>query len=471
MIDGSDSIGWYEKRFLAMLIAFLFLLIQSISTLIPPQQSPDEEAHLKRAYFLSAGHIFAINQGSSTGGYVDSGLLEYLSAFYPLMSHSDRRLSEQELSNSRNIQWSHSTQFAEFTNTAYYFPFIYTPQALAMLIGRNVGLTVSSSYYLARLFSLVATLGLLWVALSIYPAPLFLLAVFAMPMTLFQMGSASLDSMSYGLSVLAASFYMRGADTQRSFGSGMHLGLCLAIFLLTTSRDNLIPLAILPAFLYRIRGSRWLLLSSSTLFVSSLAWIAYTLTTITDASATCDRSTSTSFVARYYLTHVLSLFQVLYDTARNSQLMTFYWDSFIGILGWLDTPLNRSVYAGFGILFLVLAGFCLQLGTPIHSERGRLPLLCCGTASLLLLFPIFILACSPFPPTVITGIQGRYFIAPFIFIIFAIFNRPLSLLQQKIGVMIVFLMLILSVANMCPILLSRYWMTNAIHVDLIVLSS
>ena len=461
MMDrGSGHMSWYDKRSLALLIACLFLLIQSISALIPPQQSPDEEAHLKRAYLLSEGHILTVKRGNESGGYVDSGLLEYLSVFYPLMFHPDKKLSEQQLSNSRNIQWRNSTEFTEFTNTAYYFPFLYAPQALAILVGKNVSLTVSDSYYLARLFSLIATLGLLWVAFSIYPAPLFLLAVFAMPMTMFQMGSASLDSVSYGISVLAASLYMRGADTQRTFSIGMHLALCAAIFLLVTSRDNLIPLTILPAFLYRIRGSRSFLWSSSTVFVSCLAWIIYTLTTVMDASSTCGRSATTSFVARYYITHVYSFFKVVYDTASNSRIMTFYWNSFIGILGWLDTPLNRFVYVGFGILFPALAVICFQYRTSTHSERARLPLMCCATASLLLLLPIFILACSPFPPSIVAGIQGRYFIAPLVFMTFAIFNRVPSKTQQKVGAMIVFLMVVLSVANMCPALLNRYWVGN-----------
>ena len=60
-----------------MFLAFLLLLVQAMSYLIPPFQSPDEFNHLKRAYLLSKGDIFLKSKDHPTGGNSDPGLLDY----------------------------------------------------------------------------------------------------------------------------------------------------------------------------------------------------------------------------------------------------------------------------------------------------------------------------------------------------------------------------------------------------------
>jgi len=49
---------WYSRRAALLSIVFFILVVQSISPVIPPFQSPDEDAHLKRAYLLAKGEIF-----------------------------------------------------------------------------------------------------------------------------------------------------------------------------------------------------------------------------------------------------------------------------------------------------------------------------------------------------------------------------------------------------------------------------
>ena len=58
------------------LVLIVFLMSLVIGALTPSFQSPDEDAHLKRAYLLSHSHIWLGNTpGQSTGGFVDQGLI------------------------------------------------------------------------------------------------------------------------------------------------------------------------------------------------------------------------------------------------------------------------------------------------------------------------------------------------------------------------------------------------------------
>jgi len=262
---------FYSKQAVNLWLAAFFLVVLSISYLTPPFQSPDEFNHLKRAYLLSKGKIFLDAENDTTGGHIDTGLLDYMHYFENLPFLIDETVNKVDWSLAENITWSGKTQFSDLPNTAAYFPLPYVPQALALLTSEHIGSSISAAYYLARIFSLIATLGLLWAAFRLYPVPLIVFALFCTPMTLFQAGSTSLDSVSFATSVLAASLFLRGADIRLSFNSTMQIALLICLFSLATTRAYLICLTLLPAVLYVARRSRSYLISSAALVILSLA--------------------------------------------------------------------------------------------------------------------------------------------------------------------------------------------------------
>ena len=262
---------WYSRNAVLSFLASLFLIVLCISYLIPPFQSPDEFNHLKRAYLLSKGDVFLHNKGHVVGGYIDNGLLNYMTLFDEIPFKYDKKLYNQGYSSSRQITWSGKRQFSPLPNTALYFPLPYLPQALAFIVGEHSSMTVSNTYYLARFFSLTATLALLGCALLLYPAPLIVITAFITPMSLFQLGSASLDSVSFAMCVLAASLYMRGGDNRYSFNQPMLYALTACVFALATSRLYLFPLALLPSFLYHKSSFLFLLITLRNIVCWSLS--------------------------------------------------------------------------------------------------------------------------------------------------------------------------------------------------------
>ena len=443
----------YSARTAVAFVLLLLCLGQMTSALIPPLQSPDEPEHLKRAYLLSKGEVFLGGARDVTGGEIDTGLLDYIGTFQEFPFNYEKKMTHSVLRTSAAIQWSGKREFSDLFNTAFYFPLPYVPQAVAFAIGERTGLTVQNSYYLARLLSLVVTLCLLCAALLLYPTPLLVCAVFVTPMTLFQLGSASLDAVTFGLTGLAGALFMRGACTKLSFTPLMHATLIICLFTLATSRIALIALTPLPLMLYVLRGSRTYLVWSALLIVLSTSWILYALATVKGLPT---RDLSTTQIMEYYLLQPLSLLQVFFATITNGVIVEGYWNMFVGILGWLDTPLGSEVYIAFAILFGLLAALSIQRRWRV--SRGSLALIAAAVCSALLMFFIELVTFNPHPAKVIDYLHGRYFIPIVILLAYPVLGHRLSPWEERVGVSVLFVMIIVSIVGMIPRLLARYWM-------------
>jgi uncharacterized membrane protein len=419
-------------------------------------QSFDEPAHLSRAYLLSKGAIFLNTKEGETGGDIDTGLLSYIDSFQSFPFQYDRKITATDIRASKQINWSGQSKFLGFFNTAIYFPLPYFPQAMAFAFGERSGLTVKTTYYLARLFSLAATLCLLWSAMLLYPTPPLVLALFVTPMTLFQLGSASLDSVTFGTCALTASLFLRGSDARFSFNVGLHVALVICVLSLAMSRISLIPLTLLPAVLYTVRHSLSYLITAAFSACLSLAWIMFSLLTVKGMPP---RELSTLDTAKHYLVHPGGLFRIFFKTLWNYEILRSYWTMFIGVLGWLDTPLDFYVYIVFGALLFALAALSIQRNAASWVDRGNLSLLCASALSLAFTFVIELLAWTPVNSEVIGGIQGRYFTPILILSGYTMFGRRLSSIQLRWSLLAIFTEITLSIVSMAPKLLNRYWIS------------
>ena len=439
-----------------LMILALFLFVQIFTFLIPPLQSLDEERHLDRAYLLSKGKIFLGSQNSISGGDIDTGLSSYMRPFSDLSDDYDHKLGRAAIRHSMGIAWSGNAQFKELINTAAYFPLPYAPQALAISFGEHVGLTVDTTYHLARLFSLLATLGLLAAALLVYPTPLIVVALFLTPMSLFQLSSASLDAVTFGTCAVVGSLFLRGCDRRLSFDSWMHLALAVFAFSLASSRFNLIALTLLPAFLAGIRRSRSYWISSGIILCMTLGWIIFVAVTNKGMPTL---QMSMMGIAHYYLTNPDSLVRVFLSTFGDTRVLRSYWENFIGILGGMDVPLDPYVYVLFGILLPLVAVISMGRKVGGVSNVATLALLCVALTSVVSLYLIELVTWTPFPGAMIYGVQGRYYTPTLIFLGFALFSGRQSALRAKVGISILFVEATVSVVSMVPKLIGRYWLT------------
>lgn len=409
-----SNIGW-------AFVLVLFISCSFISVITPPFQSPDEYDHIKRAYLLSKGTIVldAPTSEPESGGMVDIGLLTYMKIHTRYSYEKNTKLSLEENQIASGIEWSGSEQFSPAPGTGYYFPLIYSPQAIGLAVGEFFDLTVDHSYRLARFFTLLAiSLALLW-AFHLYTPSALVLALIVLPMSLFQLSTASLDGISSAITILAISAFLRITNDKESSPSWLVMLLATCVFLLASSRVHLLPMVLLVFAAYFYTRDRISLVLGALVTTLVLAWTAVAISSTVDARVSLGASTSE--LLRYYVFNPLQFIQVLWNTVTDAAMTSHWRQSFFGVLGWLDTWFSPVVYGWLGVLLLLTLFFSVSFKDIRHNWPARALLLVCSASSLLIMLLALLVTWTPHPASIIDGVQGRYFLLPALLLAYSLF--------------------------------------------------
>ncbi|MGE4239885.1 DUF2142 domain-containing protein [Ramlibacter sp.] len=413
-------------RFARALAAWLAVLLGAIalSALIPPLQSPDEHSHIFRGYALSKGRVaLETPPGESTGSRFDEGILYFVRPYLlHIVGEKTKRLTPADEAFAKSQTWQGKEHFFSIPGAGYYFPAVYTPHALAFGIGQALDLSVAHTYRLTRALCIVAGLALLALAMRVQRPPPLAAALLLLPMTLFQLVLPTIDGITTSAAALALALFMR-----RSLGDGdapaWHAwALAASLFLLATTRVHLTPLLVLPFVLYwrfRTRRDLWLGLAVAA---ASLAWTLYALAHTVDARIKRDHGTTELLL--HYARHPLDFFRVVAASFTDEKLSTFYSQSFIGILGWLDTIMRPGFYVALWIGLALCAGASLAGVSLRRAAPERLLLAGAAVASVLLAFFALLVTWTPHPAATVEGVQGRYFIVPALAVAYAFAAAP-----------------------------------------------
>jgi uncharacterized membrane protein len=443
------------------MILVLFSLCLAISVLTPPFQSPDEDMHLKRAYLLAHGQIWLETPaGKPTGGEINQGLLQYAESFEKIPFHAERKLSANELYEAGQVRWQNTTVFSPISGPNYYFPLIYTPQAIGIGLGEALDLSVHTSYQLAKFAAVLATCFLIYWALSLYQFSAASLALFILPMSLFQIGSASLDGIAHALSLVVIALFLKVSHEKEKAPIWITVVLPIVIALLATSRMHVLPLILFLFLAYRYTKNisyRW---SGFGVLLFSLTWILASLRTVVDIRVRS--SLAPSEILIFYLTHPIALVEVLWNTLSNPVILKSYATSFIGVLGWLDASLPKDQYIVLGglLVLLFLSSITLRVNTLDRSAQWAL--LLCAFISMAIVMASLLISWTPHPAKTILGVQGRYFFIPVLLIAVA-FTQGLEIrqlkpaLRQTSSLLLLALLSFTSLAFTSQLLLQRYY--------------
>lgn len=446
----------FPSDFLHNKIIILFLGCFFISSVTPPLMSPDEGDHIKRAYLLGNGTIILERpEGKSSGGFVDSGLLTFISSYSPHKS----KLSIEDISSYDNIKWSNQRVYSSFPGTGYYFPVIYTPQMLGLLVGKKLHFTIDHSYRLARMFALITAMLLLHIAFKLYPPNPLVLALIVIPMTLYQLSSASLDGISTALAIFAISAFLHIVRHRDSSSPWVECTLSFAVAILASSRTHTLPILILlgATILYKKNKRSLILFVATVLFV--FIWTLIALKTTIDFRVHIGDSPSN--IALFYFKNPSSFFHVVWQTLSNIQMQKFYYKSFFGILGWLDIPFPKKYYT----FFIISIALIMILSISFKGIKGdwpqRLLLIMVSSISVLFIFFALLVTWSPHPAQIISGVQGRYFLIPSIILSYAASgnNNQYFIFRTRIAFFCVFLLFLFSINSSVIVIIERYYLS------------
>ena len=415
----------------------------------PPLLSPDEHAHLVRAYTLVSGEWeMHTHAGRSTAAWVDPALAEFINVHRESNRVAVGRSpgpppTGADLAEAGKATLPGPSQPISLSapGAALYPPIAYLPQGLAIGIARALYLPVSSAYHLTRLVTLITSAAVLFAAfLLVTPSPL-QLALLALPMSLFQMASAALDGFSTSMAVLAISLYQALPETQPRKQPLLHLSLVCSILVVVPARLHLWPLLILLFLSARNLKQTWASFTSLTCLSAVLIWVAWITRSTVDLRR-APVSTDTVHTAIKFLSHPNELIALLVRTITNQELLRFYGHSFMGVLGWLHLPLEPP--ESYQMLAVMLAVCTVLTVIWTRQQTGRMLLeqtqwllVAMAILSTLSVFLLLLVAWTPDPTRaqLIEGVQGRYFLLPALMVAMAL-GAPQGQQQRLQGLML-----------------------------------
>lgn len=408
-----------QPRVWPLLLALSALLSLIYSAIIPPFQSPDETTHLERAYLLSRGHILLTSiNGSASGGYIDEGLERYMDQFLPLKGSAAKKITQAELASAQSIQWAHREVFRTPVVAAYYLPLSYLPHACGLLLGQTLHLSVNQSYRLARLFALLCSTACIALACAIWPPSAAALAVLCLPMNVFLSATAVLDPMTTALTCVALATFLKMANTGASASYWLYPLHVISVCLVSGCRAHMLPLLILPFIACFFLAKPRYLIAAFLSLISIFAWTLFTIKTTVYPPGEVHPDHAMRLV--YFLTHPIALYHMISATLTDPGHLDFYYTTFIGNLGWLDTPLPSSLYFCVSVAVILSIVLSTSLGPTAEQRIAAATLLVISLSAVFLVFLALLVQWTSEHATTIDGVQGRYFTIPCLCLVYAL---------------------------------------------------
>jgi hypothetical protein len=385
--------------------ALMLLLGAAYVFITPPGAVADEEAHLAKIVRLSEGMPF--------GGSGSEPLPDTRKMYGPFWgySHNKTAFTGEELSAQLSKKLACDATSTTLPRGADgYFPHQYLLPGAAFKASCAMGATFGFFLYSARMLNLL--LSIVFVVLALRYAVRGKWALFAialLPMSLFQMGSLSADSLTISLSIawLGLVSGIAGDKVTPTRIMPMLWALSLAIaFLKPGTAWILICLAFCKPAFDRAGHS----FGAAMLKFVALPWVIHAAWTLLAAKGAGALAGVDAVANAHSLSAEPSIFMHAWFNTFFSDRVLSLGKMLIGVLGWLDVYLSPWVYPAGGLALLA------TLWTN-EDSMPRMPywipplalVLAAGSMAMIAL-PLFIYW-SPVELGFIQGLQGRYFIA------------------------------------------------------------
>jgi uncharacterized membrane protein len=410
-----------ERAFLTLGLVFglLFMLV------LPPFQVPDEPAHLYRGYQVTEGQIVSQRHNNQAGGWLPQSLLETVNIWTGRIPfRPEQKVELKQFADTATLPLKREQiTFVNFMSSAY-SPIPYLPQAIGITVGKVLNLPPMFILYLGRFTNLIITTFLAYLAIKIIPGFKWIFFLLALtPMALNQRASLSADALLNSVAFLLIAIIMNfvcnpkvekisNRDVALMAGLGVVLSLSKQVYFLIPFLCFLIP----PEKF----GDRKRFWTSGVIVAActTLAWAIWSsimkaqvgipVNPLVDASV--ERQT------QYLLANPFTIFSTAWNTLQTSNAAI---ESFIGLLGWLDTKLPALVTVTYPHV-LVLVALVSQRPDFVITPLKKWKIFAILAATVFLVYLSQYMIWMPVGATIVDAVQGRYLIpiAPLFFFLF-----------------------------------------------------
>lgn len=368
----------------------------------PPFQNPDEPAHFFRAWQISQGHLVTEHRGES-GMTVPTSFLKFKKQYDSFAFAKDKHfVFGKQLFGVPMAVTQEDTTWFKIQVVNNYNPVMYAPQVAGILVAEHLDPNPWRLMLAARLFNLLACVGIVAFAISRAPAfKQFFGFTALLPATMQAFTSVSGDGVTIAAAILLAALLLRAVYDSKT------TGLSVAAVLVACTKITYIPLIIPVLYVYksRLRGTAVV----GTAVVIALLWLRLNVG-VTDPWM-FERAADTSAQLQFILHNPLSYLVIVADSLMQ--------DVFGGKLGASLTALgwvNRAAYPTLAVLMLVM--WVKALLGRMRPDVWRLPFVLAVALSILLIYTAVYLYLTPVGSLSISHVQGRYFLPVLAFLPF-----------------------------------------------------
>lgn len=432
---------------------------------IPPFQVPDESVHFKRVYKLSTFDVFQTEtKGSVIGDYMPSNLDSTPNNFSYLAFRPYNKTSRKAILDNFKYKFNYDNQAFLFNSASNYSFFSYIPQLPVMFILRQFDISILTVYYLGKIFSLFFYIICIYYSIKIIPFGKNIMLVLALLPNAIQIaGSFSSDNCSNVLTFLAVAIILSLTQSTNIFFSWKKLWLYIFIsVVIGVIKPIYFPIAflglIIPVSNFSKNQYFWIfnfICIFSCIFFTGI-WTYLIINLNVTPPGFVELNIDPSKQVSNILNNPLSVLLVAKNTF--TYFWGFYWQSSVGVLGYLDTVLKPWVYNIFYILLFSVALLDFNKTQKIRLV-GSIFLTLIGFA---IIFGAFlgIYIYSKIDALVVEGIQGRYFMPGLICVFVAIptyFKFTFEPLKLKFILFFLSILLFAALNSTQSVLFSRFY--------------
>jgi uncharacterized membrane protein len=345
---------------------------------------------------------------------------------------------------------------------AIYSPIPYIPQAIGISMAKLFNLPVLLTMYLGRLLNLLAWITLVYAAIRTIPVFKYVLTLIALtPMSLFLSASLSADSLTNALSFLLVAFVLRCAFDENKVLKKHDIILLIVLSVLIALCKQAYFMLIFLYLLIPVKkfdSAKGYYGAFALMVIMALAASSYWSNLVRGfdyVNIYCpyrDKLSSADQL-QFIMHHPLEFIGILLDTLVK---YNFYIPSFVGILGWLDAPLPRSVSLIY-FLLLIYTSLCDKVHGISLNRRNRLIMLGLWLIVFSMIMTFFYLTWTPVGEDEVYAVCGRYFIPIALLFFFVFYNDSKQLLLNPLTKFIMYALITISLLTADFEIIYRYY--------------
>lgn len=446
-----------EKVFLftGAILGIIYML------LLPPLSVPDEEAHLKQAYYYS-NQIMGVEQPKDGALCMDLEDFHAMQKFETTPSLSEYDTLKDEI---RKLGREKGTKEIAFSDTQA--PMVtYLPGILGLTIGRLFGLNGILVICLGRICSLLFYLFTMYLFIRLMPfgkSAAFIMAI--LPMTIQQCTSYSYDSVVIEMAFIYLAVLLQLLYQEKPIEKWQMAVYAVCVIILSICKGGTyIPLCLLTLLIPASRfgskkGKR--IFSGSMLAISIVSFLTSTLSYVLYVAA----PTAAQAADTYLGNDAYGMAGLLADPFGFLQLAlrTFFksGDGFIETmlgmqLGWLNIDVSRFVIYGMLLLMILSVLYTesdRQQEGLIVTVPQKITFFMVSVCSVGIVFASMFMSWTPKGSTAIEGIQGRYFL-PLLPILLLLFRNQNVVVKRDMSKKMMYIAVSLQCVAIYGILMS-----------------